>query len=213
MFVQGVESEFKTILERDKGSKGDSQGRKKIQATKELTYIYFIADQLSIPNKEGYNKEKSHEFAKREAGLEDDWKIDKDIDDAILKYKTLQQDIPSLNILTSLKRGLNTSAEVINILVDKMTETIKQLESADILEDDYIEDDGTFKPNPNSAAKKLEKLVGHLTKILEISSKVPKTMKEISEVEETVKKEMSEIGNIRGERTLGNREDPDYIRE
>ena len=38
--------EFRKILERDRGSKGDQQGRLKIQATKEFHYIYGIADFL-----------------------------------------------------------------------------------------------------------------------------------------------------------------------
>lgn len=38
---------FRDIIARDRGSEGDSQGRKKLQATKEFAWIYFMHDPLS----------------------------------------------------------------------------------------------------------------------------------------------------------------------
>lgn len=35
---------FKALIARDKGSPGDSQGRRKLRALKELTYIFFYCD-------------------------------------------------------------------------------------------------------------------------------------------------------------------------
>jgi len=201
-------SEFRTILERDKGSKGDTQGRKKFRAFSEFAYIYHKKDILSIPNKEGYNKDKTHTFAIKESRLPEDWKIDKQIQEAIDKYKELQLDIPSLKILSSLKRGLSTSSEVVDIIVDKMQDTIKTLLSADIDgEDDWItNDEGQAVPNPNSTERKIEKLTKHLDRILAIAGKLPKTIDEIGKVTEKVKQEMEDGNVIRGNRQLGSRE-------
>lgn len=38
---------FKDLITRDRGSKDDSQGRKKYQASRELAYVYFMEDPTS----------------------------------------------------------------------------------------------------------------------------------------------------------------------
>jgi hypothetical protein len=38
---------FRDLITRDRGSKGDSQGRKKLQAARELAYIYFMENPKS----------------------------------------------------------------------------------------------------------------------------------------------------------------------
>jgi hypothetical protein len=84
---------FNKILRRDRGTGGDSQGKKKQQAFKELTYIYQIADVLSIPNRHGYSDKEREVYAKEIAGLESTWKPDNTMLEAIDVYRDEQKDI------------------------------------------------------------------------------------------------------------------------
>lgn len=88
---------FKTIIERDKGKntihveeftayKGDTDGRRKTLATKELAFIYWFADPRSV-YWETYKDEKIRtEILKKYLGLPDKWKIDTVIEEAINFY-------------------------------------------------------------------------------------------------------------------------------
>ena len=65
-------AEYAALLARDKGSPGDSEGRKKLIACAEIYYIYLVYDvrsiyyNLSLPEKQ--------ELARKDAGLPDTWK-------------------------------------------------------------------------------------------------------------------------------------------
>lgn len=77
--------EFKVLMVRDRGSEGDSDGRKKYIACAEIYYIYLVYDVRSIyyflPMHEKQDK------AKKDAKLPIDWKEDQDILNAITVYK------------------------------------------------------------------------------------------------------------------------------
>jgi len=79
--------EFHALLKRDKGSKGDSQGRNKLRARKELAYIYFLCD-FGSPIRDWREDEKKKE-ALYYAGLEAE-DIDEVVETAIKKYVDLQ---------------------------------------------------------------------------------------------------------------------------
>ncbi len=77
---------FRKIIERDKGSKGDNDGRKKYNATKELAFIYWYADPRSN-YKEAYKEEsKRVKRLKELLDLPEDWQIDDTIQKAIDFY-------------------------------------------------------------------------------------------------------------------------------
>lgn len=77
---------FRKIIERDKGSKGDADGRKKSTATKELAFIYWFADPRSN-YKESYQDERERtEKIKKLLGLDDKWEIDSVIQEAVDFY-------------------------------------------------------------------------------------------------------------------------------
>lgn len=97
--------EFKALLTRDKGSKGDYRGEKKLRAIKEFTYIYFFID-FSSPIRDWEDEERKKEalyYAQLEAG---------DIDDLVLtaqdKYFQLQLEASRpLRTLKALYKGLH----------------------------------------------------------------------------------------------------------
>lgn len=77
--------EFKALLDRDKGSKGDYRGDKKLQATKELTFIYFFMD-FTSPITDWEDSERRKE-ALYYANLE---QVDAKVEEAVKKYEELQ---------------------------------------------------------------------------------------------------------------------------
>lgn len=97
--------EFAALLKRDKGSKGDSEGRYKLKATKELTFIFFMID-FASPLRDWEEDEKYKESLYY-AGL-----VPEEIDEAVLvakkKYKELfLKSARSLRTYNALQKTLD----------------------------------------------------------------------------------------------------------
>ena len=99
-------SEFKELVRRDKGMKGDSTGRYKKRARAELAYIWLMYNPKS-PFLESYDDESMrHIEVINSLDLPDNWKVDDTVRNAIDKYQNLVED--SLTKLwESAKGGLN----------------------------------------------------------------------------------------------------------
>lgn len=95
--------EFAEILKRDRGGPGDTQGRRKLKAIKQLSYVYLMEDFLSPYREEDdYNR---HMAALKETGL-NEVDIDEKVLDARDKYRTLQEsNAPSLKTLKTVKES------------------------------------------------------------------------------------------------------------
>jgi len=133
---------FKEILRRDKGSHGDNDGRKKLQAFKEFAYIYQIADYTSKPNKDGSNNRERHEYAISKSGLLEDYRPDKVILEAIEIYREedgnaardaikelLKTFNLSIGVFKNIRIGIETSInkEVITIELAKQALDLNQM--------------------------------------------------------------------------------------
>ena len=82
--------EFNRILMRDRGSEGDSQGRKKSVALKELAFVYFYC--VFDSRFDMYTTDDERNEAIRDAvGLPKEWEIDDIIIDAIKAYDKMMQ--------------------------------------------------------------------------------------------------------------------------
>jgi hypothetical protein len=97
--------EFNVLLKRDKGSKGDYRGEKKLKARKEFTFIYLNLD-FTSPLKE-YDEFERREIAIRDAGL-----TEADIDAEVMAaheryWEMLQHSSRSLQTLTDMKKGIS----------------------------------------------------------------------------------------------------------
>lgn len=98
-------SEFKDILRRDKGSKGDTQGRAKLQASKEFTYIFHMVDFRSPY--ENFPVEERKERALADAGITEYQSEDDLIIEALAKYKLLlENSSPTLRLLRAVKSSM-----------------------------------------------------------------------------------------------------------
>lgn len=95
--------EFAEILKRDRGGPGDTQGRRKLKAIKQLTYVYLMEDFLSpFREEDDYNR---HVSALKETGLTE-VDIDEKVIEARDKYRYLQEsNAPSLRTLKTVKES------------------------------------------------------------------------------------------------------------
>lgn len=113
---------FKDIVRRDRGSKNDSQGRKKYQASRELAFIYFMEDPRSpyFSLAEDSRKEKSIEVI---FGEDSDWKPDDLVEEAREVYRDSIETNP-VRLLRSAHKAINDIREYLeNIDFDERTKS------------------------------------------------------------------------------------------
>jgi hypothetical protein len=97
--------EFSALLRRDKGSKGDYRGEKKLKARREFTFIYFDLD-FTSPLKE------YEEFERRQQALHYAGLTESDLDEAVMaahkEYNNLLMNSSrSLKTLRAVKKSLD----------------------------------------------------------------------------------------------------------
>jgi hypothetical protein len=140
--------EFKRIIERDRGSKGDHDGRKKFHATKELAFIYFYC--VYDSRFDQWDGEEKVDKIKEYLDLPDKWKIDDDIQAGIDRYKDMMW-TRSLSLFLKMSEGarklevfideidldertknggLVFSPDKLRTMIEKMPSTIKALNEA-----------------------------------------------------------------------------------
>lgn len=99
--------EFKTLIRRDRGSPGDSQGRKKQRAARELAYIYHMEHYES--SYAGYAEDLRHEQLLKDLFHDDpDWEPDEVVEAARDKFVELS--------MTPLKRLLRSAIATVRKL-------------------------------------------------------------------------------------------------
>lgn len=99
---------FKKLITRDKGSEGDHDGRKKYQAAKELAFVYFFA-KFDSPY-ESYEEFDRIIKVKKAVGLDEKWKIDSDIQEAIDYFKEIQR-TPSMKFLDAVEKAIRNMSD------------------------------------------------------------------------------------------------------
>ena len=152
---------FKKIIERDRGSKGDSQGRKKLLAKKELAYIYW--EGLYSSHYKIQDDDSSRLAAiKSDLDLPDDWKPD----DVVLEGLELfiqSQVTPSMELLNVALEG-----------VKKLKSYIKDIDLQEVV------DSGPRKGS----------LVHSPTEYKKILDSLPATIESLQKNQDLVKKEL-----------------------
>lgn len=183
--------EFKLIVTRDKGSKGDTQGRKKQQAIRELTFIYHFCDFRSAYS--NYSELDRVPAAIESSELPKDFNYLKDDElcTAIELYKELQN-TAALKYLQELKEGIHTATKVVR----KIRQNLERE-----LEKEYPDYIGDAKNDPIT-------IIGNrLDMLLEFAHKAPKALDIIEAQEEKVMRELADQPNLRGGAQKGFRED------
>lgn len=178
--------ELSAILTRDKGSLGDSDGRKKLQAWKEFTYLYMICDYSSHPNQHGMNELEAHKYAIDIAGLPDKWIPDSVVLAAMDFYVNTMTSVAK-EVAKELLASFKNSARVVkklrdttNALLDKST--LNSIESGQLADIQQT--------------------------IMAISTSLPKHLKALKESEDLIKKEEKEGIVGRGGEVVADSQDP-----
>lgn len=180
--------EFKDIIVRDKGNKGDADGRKKAFALKELAYVHF----MTYYNSEfitSYPEDIRPEKVRQHLALPEDWKPDALIGLACMTYKELMV-TPSMNSLIEAREALFGADKLLRIYRKKFEEVLQQMDS----QITGLEDAEQEAMNDNLLAKS-DKLYA---RIMDISKKMPDALETINKLEERVKKEMQAEQKGRG---------------
>lgn len=172
--------DFNNIIVRDKGSKGDNDGRKKLIATKELAFIHFI----TYPNSEfvtSYPEDMRMPAIRKHLGLPDGWKPDALIDLGIMTYRELTF-TPSSDSLVEARESLFSANKLIKMMRKRLESKLQELDS----QLTGVTEEEAEKKMQND----LDRTVKDFEKIIDISKKMPETLDTIYKLEERVKKEM-----------------------
>lgn len=192
--------EFKRILTRHNPSKGDADGRKKLQAFKEFMFIYLYTDMTSPY----IDREESQKFeiSKKEAGISDDWSMDEDIRICINKYRELQ-DTFAIKSFIGLKQGLRISSTAIQLLNAQNEQMIKAMQSK-------IQASASMGIETNAADLIVynDALIKNINTLNSLAETVSETLDNIEDYEKKIRKESRGKVKATGKRQIGNRELP-----
>lgn len=105
---------LRKIVERDKGSKGDHDGRKKYIATKELAFVYFYADPRPGFTERYKDVKLRIDKIKIKLDLPEDWFPDEIIDEAITFYLADLKDDQDLQLLDAAASANSKTKDWLN---------------------------------------------------------------------------------------------------
>lgn len=166
-----VDPELKLVPEFKALIVRDKTADKK-NALKEFSYIYFYYDHKSPYYI--YPEDERHLRVSRDVGFGEDYQPDAKVMAAVTKYLEFGR-TPTIKSLSSIREGLLTSSR----LIDSLRERIDAA-----LADPDLED--------------IDPVVRSVTRMLEISEKLPKAIDNITALEEKIRKEESNDTRIKG---------------
>jgi hypothetical protein len=143
---------FKSIVKRDKGSKGDSQGRNKLQAKRELLYIWLSTDHRSPYL--SYEESVRDASIKRVLEFEDSWKPDELVQQGIEVYTEL------------------TTTDLIKLLVSARSAIYKLGQFYQDLDFSEKDDKGKLVYTPNMVTGSLKDLGNVSNNMMELEKQV-----------------------------------------
>lgn len=201
---------FRAILERDKGSDGDHDGRKKYKSFKEFYYIWWVSDIKSPGVKAGYNDKELSLQGIKEARLESNYRPDKLVKDAILYYKEEQNKmLITGTAVTNLIKGIRLADVLCQRIINNMEQILQSENEEQEIRENLIDKGETPPPiDILSMAGKTQALIGQYDQLIAIANKTPKTLSVLEELEVKLKKEEKGSVATRGGHKKGNRADP-----
>ena len=201
---------FKAILERDKGSDGDHDGRKKYKAFKEFYYIWYVCDVRSPGNRSGYNEKELHVYAIKESRLEDTYKPDKLIKEAILYYRGEQEKmLVSSAAVSNLIKGIRMADTLCRRMTSNMEKILQQEEEeSELREERKLAGEQVEPVNILEMAGRTQALLAQFDQLVKIAEKTPKILSTLEGLEKKLKIEETGVNTVRGGGVKGNRADP-----
>lgn len=153
--------EFAKIIKDDRGSKGDTQARKKLHATKVFTFIYHYCDYQSQFS--DYDEDERRKEALYNAGLEES-NITVTVEIAIEKYKKLQS--------TRILRLLEAS----NSAIDKLSQYFNDIDFS------LVDASNKLQYDPKSVMASIQNLDKVYGGLKDLEARVKKELKEVARV-------------------------------
>ncbi len=155
----GLIPEFLNLFKKDKGSKGDSDGRSKLYARKQITYVYFYVD-FSSPLRDWKSDEKQQEALYYAQLTIEDLK-NEDLQLAIKKYEELQNKAArSMRTYTAIRKGL-----------DQLDDYMENVNFTD------VDKKGELKHDPDTYAKLIERMTKVYSQLREFEKFVEDDLK------------------------------------
>lgn len=172
---------FSVILRRDRGSKGDIDGRKKFVALRDFKVIYYMSSINSTPSRLGLSEKETIAFLKENINLPNDFKIDKELKTAIDVANKIEETASSYLLVNSIK-SLNVTSKVLGVISNKIQEKLSIIETND--------DDESIRQITN--------VINLSNEILKLTSNIPRTLEEIEKVQTKIFKEREDKLYARG---------------
>jgi hypothetical protein len=142
--------EFEGLLLRD-----TSIG--KLRAYNEFKFIYHLADPLSRPNQDGFNETQAIEFACKECDFPKDYKPDKLVEAALVKYADLRSSVIA-EVCEELLISFRTSSTVLKKIRARIDVLLSQ---------------------PEVTEDSIKNIIGLQKQIMEMGSSIPDNIKKI----------------------------------
>lgn len=181
---------FRSIIRNDRGMKGDSQGRAKLKARKELAYIYLVTDLNSHLIRNGVSGSELKETARKEVELPEDWTESELVQEAIVKC--LESEGPAVQYAKEVLAGLRTSSRATALLRKRL--------------DKVIYDAGE---SPEELGKvNIQAVSQNITQIISLSNQITPAIEGVKKALSAAELEVREAEEIWGGGELGNREEP-----
>lgn len=177
------------ILRRDRGSEGDADGRKKLQAFKEFCYVYFIADHTAYPISNGLSKQETHDYAVFQSNLPKDFNpnLDADLLEFIDQYKK-EHWSQTKQIAYDLRRILRMNQTLATSIQDNIDLMMTGVLSLD----------------------QITQFINYQQKLIDIAAGLPKQIKLLTEALQAIElDENADIKIARGGSLVKQSQDPD----
>lgn len=158
--------EVRQILQRDKGSNGDADGRKKLMAYRELGFVYWVADYRSPGNLNGYEGKALVDDAKRNFNLPDTWEPDKTVLDLIELYRYNVNGGIAAKTLMEIASTFRLMLETVKLIKEKIRIKLN---------------------TPDVTDAELKDLMSMQNELLKLTADIPKKNKEIETAKEMLK--------------------------
>jgi len=200
--------EYRALIERDKGSDGDYDGRKKYKALREFLYMYMLLDPRSMYYNLPYSER--HKKAKIHAGFHNTWAPDEVLKEAMIQYEIDLKLDAVANAYIAAERNYFNTAEDINEMQNNLSELKRLIKSTM----NQLVAEGTHTLGDIERVNSIEKVIALSKQLLEIQmtstkliNELPKMNKIVNDLKAAYAESGGELKIVVGNRELGNRED------
>jgi hypothetical protein len=180
---------IKTIISRDKGGKvsGDHDGRKKIYAYRELTYVYLMCDYNAYPTQHGLSNKEAHRYAVEHSQLEPNYEPDE-----VIKLLMVQYEKEHISSAKQSARNILRLFGWNNKIIEAIDNNLTNMMSNATLTKDQIAE-----------------LIGYQKQLLDISINIPTHAKRLREAMTLLEEEDRSIKIGRGGNEISSSMNPD----